>query len=176
MTDPLVEFRKVAAAHDRCFWLDGGGAREWSGRRSLIGWLEEDDVSLTYDAATGEVCRHSGGRSVVVGSDIFDALAAELAAGGADDQWFGYFGYGSRPDLPASIDPDDPMPTALWMRPSHVRLFDHQERTTPTVPPGVAAPATARGVAPGGGPGSWLGLAAGARNERRLVDHGPPPG
>ena len=42
----------VAAAHPRCFWLDGGGAREWSGRRSLVGWLDDDDVSLTYDAAT----------------------------------------------------------------------------------------------------------------------------
>ena len=51
--DPVAYFREVAAAHPRCFWLDGGGAREWSGRRSIIGWLDEDDVSLTYDAARG---------------------------------------------------------------------------------------------------------------------------
>ena len=42
---PAAYFREVAAAHPRCFWLDGGGAREWSGRRSIIGWLDDDDVS-----------------------------------------------------------------------------------------------------------------------------------
>ena len=41
--------------HPRCFWLDGGGAREWSGRRSIIGWLDEDDVSLSWSAARREV-------------------------------------------------------------------------------------------------------------------------
>ena len=51
-SDAVDAFREAAAAHQRCFWLDGGGAREWSGRRSLIGILEPDDVSLTYSAAT----------------------------------------------------------------------------------------------------------------------------
>ena len=71
---------RVAAAHPRCFWLDGGGAREWSGRRSMVGWLDDDDVSLTYDAARGEVTRHAAGRVEVVGDDVFAALEAELAA------------------------------------------------------------------------------------------------
>ena len=39
------------ARSDRMFWLDGGGARAWSGRRSLVGVLDDDDVSLTFDAA-----------------------------------------------------------------------------------------------------------------------------
>lgn len=121
--DPVASFRSVAAAHRRCFWLDGGGAREWSGRRSLIGWLDDDDVSLTYSAARREVTRHVGGRSVVVGSDVFAVLASELAAGPADAQWFGYLGYACRPDLPAAVGSD--VPDAVWMRPSHVRLFDH---------------------------------------------------
>ncbi len=81
MSDPIAYFREVAAAHRRCFWLDGGGAREWSGRRSIIGWLDDDDVSLTYDAARREVTRHAGGSAEVVGDDIFAALAAQLAAG-----------------------------------------------------------------------------------------------
>ena len=58
VTDPVERFVAMAAEHERCFWLDGGGARPWSGRRSLLGWLDEDDVSLTYDAARGEVVRH----------------------------------------------------------------------------------------------------------------------
>jgi len=117
-------FREATAAHQRCFWLDGGGAREWSGQRSLIGVLEPDDVSLTYSAATGEVTRHVDGESEVVGSDVFAVLEDELALGSHRDQWFGYFGYASRPDLPALAAPGG-VPDAVWMRPSHVRLFDH---------------------------------------------------
>ena len=131
-SEPVAFFREVASRHPRCFWLDGGGARDWSGRRSIIGWLEPDDVSLSFDAARREVTRHAGDASTVVGDDPFTALAAELAGGhsaelGADrgaDQWFGYFGYACRPDLPAR--PGGPVPDAVWMRPRHVRLFDHE--------------------------------------------------
>ena len=123
--DPVAYFLDVAAAQPRCFWLDGGGAREWSGRRSMIGWLDEDDVSLTYDAASHEVVRHAGGRSTVVGDDVFAALEAEMAAGSPDDHWFGYFGYACRPDLPAAVGGGPP--DAVWMRAPHVRLFDHPD-------------------------------------------------
>jgi para-aminobenzoate synthetase len=123
--DPVAVFRDVASRHRRCFWLDGGGAREWSGRRSIIGWLSPSDVSLTYDAVRREVTRHVGGSARVVGDDPFAVLEAELAAGSSGDQWFGYLGYASRPDLPAH--PGGPVPDAVWMRPSHVRMFDHPE-------------------------------------------------
>ncbi|NGN92219.1 anthranilate synthase component I family protein [Nocardioides sp. KC13] len=114
-------FAEVAAAHPRCVWLDGGGAREWSGTRSLIGWLEDDDVSLTYSAARREVLRHTGGRSEVVGDDIWEALEREVGPG---EQWFGYLGYACRTDLPAA--PSQDVPDAVWMRPSHIRLFEHE--------------------------------------------------
>ena len=120
MSTPATFFGAVAAEHPRCFWLDGGGAREWSGRRSLIGWLEEDDVSLTYDAAARRVTRHAGGLSEVVGEDIFDVLESSMVPG---EQWFGYFGYACRPDLPAR--PDPALPDAVWMRARHVRIFEH---------------------------------------------------
>ncbi|WP_114423859.1 anthranilate synthase component I family protein [Nocardioides houyundeii] len=152
MTTPEEHFAAVAAAQPRCFWLDGGGAREWSGRRSIIGWLDPDDVSLTLDARAGEVRRHSGGGSVVVGSDIFEVLEAELASGSAQDQWFGYLGYASRSDLPARPDrsaDEGGLPDAVWMRPRHVRSFTHAaavgtRRTgpaegSPTVPAEYAA-------------------------------------
>ncbi|MDO9495441.1 MAG: chorismate-binding protein, partial [Nocardioides sp.] len=129
--DPVAFFREVAAARPRCFWLDGGGAREWSGRRSIIGWLDDDDVSLTYDAARRVVTRHTGGLAEVVGDDVFAVLEAELAAGDAADQWFGYLGYACRPDLPAT--PGE-LPDAVWMRPRHVRLFDHAPPPTGRVP------------------------------------------
>jgi para-aminobenzoate synthetase len=120
MSDPVSFFTTVAAEHGRCFWLDGGGAREWSGRRSLIGWLAADDVSLTWSAARREVRAHTGGTSSVVGDDVFDVLEEWLRPG---EQWFGYLGYASRTDLPAA--PDPVLPDAVWMRPSMVRVFEH---------------------------------------------------
>ncbi len=139
--DPAAFFADVADRHSRCFWLDGGGAREWSGRRSIIGWLDESDVSLTYDGRLGVVTRHSGGSSVQVGSDVFAVLEEELAAGSESDQWFGYFGYASRPDLPAAVG--SAMPDAIWMRARNVRLFDHAATTQPVVSTLVAgAPRT----------------------------------
>lgn len=124
MTDPVAFFTSVAAEHRRCFWLDGGGAREWSGRRSMVGWLDEEDVSLSFSAATGRVTRHAGGHAEVVGTDVFAALEAELAAGSPDDHWVGYLGYACRPDLPALVG--DALPDAVWMRPREIRFFDHE--------------------------------------------------
>ncbi len=118
--DPVSFFRDVAARHRRCFWLDGGGAREWSGRRSIIGWLEDDDVSLTWSAARREVRAHSGATSTVVGDDVFAVLEERIGEG---EQWFGYLGYASRTDLPGSPAPD--LPDAVWMRPRAARVFEH---------------------------------------------------
>lgn len=138
MTDPAGYFEQVAAEHARCFWLDGGGAREWSGRRSIIGWLDDDDVSLSYDAGRREVTRHIGGRAEVVGDDVFEVLEAELAAGSpSDHQWFGYFGYAARPDLPAA---PGSLPDAVWMRAGQVRMFEHGEGSRPARPPAGGQP------------------------------------
>ncbi len=128
--DPAAYFLDVARDHPRCFWLDGGGAREWSGNQSIIGWLDADDVSLTYDAAGRQVTRHRGGRAEVVGDDVFDVLAAELAAD-PRGQWFGYLGYACRPDLTAH--PGGPVPDAVWLRPGRVRLFEHASVPTPSI-------------------------------------------
>ncbi|WP_374456842.1 aminodeoxychorismate synthase component I [Nocardioides sp.] len=126
MNDPVDFFTSVAAEHRRCFWLDGGGAREWSGRRSIVGWLDDDDVSLTWSASRREVRAWSGGTSTVVGDDVFAALEEWLRPG---EQWFGYLGYASRTDVPAYPDPT--LPDAVWMRPSSVRVFEHPPSGSP---------------------------------------------
>jgi len=123
LRDPVETFLAMTTEHPRCFWLDGGGARDWSGTRSIMGWLDDDDVSLTYDASSGVVTRHTDDGAEPVGDDVFAVLAAELATGRPDDQWFGYLGYAARPDLPAAPDPHQP--DAIWMRCRHVRLFQH---------------------------------------------------
>ena len=61
---------------------------------------------------------------------MFAVLEDELALGSHRDQWFGYFGYACRPDLPA-LTADRGVPDAVWMRPSRVRLFDHARAQVP---------------------------------------------
>jgi para-aminobenzoate synthetase len=119
----LESFRKVADDHERCFWLDGGGSQSWSGRRSIVGRLEDDDLSLTYDATRREVVEHPSGR--VVGDDVFTVLQ-ELQDGDADTHWVGYFGYAARPDLPARSLPG--VPDAIWMRTRAVEMTDEPAR------------------------------------------------
>jgi len=132
--EPVPRFVAMAAARERCFWLDGGGARPWSGRRSILGWLEDDDVSLSYDAARGEVTRHASGESTLIGSDVFAALEEEMTGDGPDVHWVGYFGYACRPDLPTLHRADAPMPDAVWMRARHVHVVHHPERPRPALP------------------------------------------
>ncbi len=130
--DWAAYFRDLAESHARCFWLDGGGARAWSGRRSMIGWVADDGLSLTYDAGRREVTRHCGGVAEVVDSDPFAALEAELEAGPPDAHWIGYFGYAAHPDLPARPDPH--LPDAVWMRADELRFFQHDQPPSPAWP------------------------------------------
>jgi len=155
-TDPVKAFRDVAAGHPRMFWLDGGGSRDWSGRRSLIGWLGEDDVSLTYDAARREVHRHTGGDREVVGADIFDCLEAEMTGDRGDPSvsWVGYFGYACRPDLPAAVEPSPGpdrtrVPDAMWMRVRNPLVFEHPAGDVSGARGGLAPRAPDSAVGPG---------------------------
>lgn len=133
----LERFRALAASHDRCFWLDGGGSQSWSGSRSILGRLADEDLSLSYDRGTGLVTEHPGGR--VVGTDVFAALQERLD-GDPATHWVGYFGYGARPDLPARPMPG--VPDAVWMRARDVTV---EEGAAPAAPTG-SEPATDAGV------------------------------
>ncbi len=137
--DPVAAFRDLAAGRPRMFWLDGGGSREWTRNRSLIGWLQDDDVSLTYDAATREVTRHVGEATEVVGDDIFTVLEQEMARDGGDPSisWVGYFGYACRPDLPARKGSG--VPDAMWMRAPQHLVFEHPSSGSPAKAPAVAS-------------------------------------
>ena len=116
MSTAAEVFARVAG--DRCFWLDGGGSMPWSDRRSIIGALADDDLSLTLEG--GVVRAWPSGE--VLGDDIF-AVLQELQDGSADTHWVGYFGYAARPDLPARSMPG--VPDAVWMRCRDVRVVEH---------------------------------------------------
>jgi para-aminobenzoate synthetase len=143
MSDLVRTFVELAGGHDRMFWLDGGGARAWSGRRSILGALRDGDVSLTYEAATRQVRRHQHGRCDVVGDDPFRALDAEMRrdAGDRAVSWVGYFGYACRPDLPASVGRG---PDAVWMRVRDPLIVPHE----PTTGAGTAIPRLPTAAAP----------------------------
>lgn len=111
MREPEEVFAELAAGSERCFWLDGGGSREWSAQHSLLGVLDPEDLSLTYDATTRQVRAHPSGE--VLGDDIFEVLDS-LLDGDPDVHWVGYFGYGARPDLPGRSLRG--LPDAVWMR------------------------------------------------------------
>jgi para-aminobenzoate synthetase len=141
----VEEFRRVAERHDRCFWLDGGGSQPWSSKRSIVGGLADDDLSLTYDAVRREVVEHPSGR--VVGDDVF-AVLQDLQDGDPDTNWVGYFGYAARPDLPAPSMPG--VPDAVWMRCRDVRVVE--EGRVPQEPLG-------RGEGPTTAPPRWYATA-----------------
>ncbi|MGZ5418478.1 MAG: anthranilate synthase component I family protein [Nocardioides sp.] len=147
-TDPAETFAAMARDHERMFWLDGGGSRAWSGRRSILGFLEDNDVSLTYDASARAVTRHQGGRADVVGDDVFAVLAAEVARDHGDPSvsWVGYLGYASRPDLPAACSAGGP-PDAVWMRCRDPLVIEHEPGDRREVPGCGALPAPVPGVA-----------------------------
>lgn len=113
---------------ERWFRLDGGGTQEWAGRRSIVGRLAEDDLSLVYDAARREVVAYPGRE--VVGDDIFAVLGG-LLDGDPATHWAGCFGYAARGDLPARSMPG--MPDAVWMRTRDVRVT-HQPVRRPGLP------------------------------------------
>jgi para-aminobenzoate synthetase len=118
----VEDFRVAAAASPRMFWLE----------RSVMGVLDDDDVSLTYDAVRREVTRHQGGRADVVGEDVFAVLAEELARDEGDPEvsWVGYLGYACRPDLPAR--PARGVPDAVLLRASRARTSYVSAAVAPT--------------------------------------------
>jgi para-aminobenzoate synthetase len=141
---PWVDPEDFVVAHltgrDRAFWLDGTGARPWSGRFSYVGWLAPGDVSLGYDATTQTVTAYHGDTAEVVGDDVFTALEEQLrqpprspAHQDIGSGWVGWFGYASRPDLPARIDKGGLVPEACWLRAERLVVFDHASHTVSVI-------------------------------------------
>jgi para-aminobenzoate synthetase len=140
--DPEEFFVTHVASKPRSFWLDGSGSRAWSGRMTYVGWLEPDELSLTFDAGDRRVDAHQGGVSRKIGADIFGALddyAAEHSTGLRSAGWVGYFGYGARTDLPVRTGTEPAPPDACWLRASRRVAFDHGRRRVYAVcPPELA--------------------------------------
>ena len=160
--EPENFFVTHAAGRGRAFWLDGGGSRAWSGRTSFVGWLHEDDVSLTWSAYDGVVREHRIGAQTEVGSDVLKELSARQVAGsGGAGGWVGWLGYPGRRDLPAQVATAAAVPDACWMRMDRWVAFDHESQ--------VARP----GASDGDPTGAWRREAAALLEETRAA---PPVG
>lgn len=165
--DPEDFFVTHVADKPRSFWLDGSGARAWSGRMTYVGWLEPDDVSVSYDAERRVVQVHRGDEARAIGSDVFaclDELTRAHSTGLRSAGWVGYLGYAARPDLPALAGGRAGAPDACWLRARRRVAFDHGRRRVYAVaPPGEAA--------------RWQAeLGALLASTRRAGDLGPAPG
>lgn len=134
---------------DRWVWLDGGPRPGWD--TPVLAVCRAADPSLTWSAATGLVHRHVGVESTdgdvrwesePIGDDPFDALAAELVDG---REWFGWWGYASRRDLPARTHPAGASrpPDAVWLRPSLVLALPAPADPCTPAPPGPVPPVPA---------------------------------
>jgi para-aminobenzoate synthetase len=150
--EPEDFFVAHVAGRDRAFWLDGSGARPWSGRRSVVGWLEPDELSLTYDAAAGVVLAHRDGRAEPAGSDLFavlgDAPRTSGRPGSGHARWVGFFGYAARPDLPArlgtpALGHGQEGLDGCWLRVRRCIVFDHATRQVRVLAPAAEGEAWA---------------------------------
>jgi para-aminobenzoate synthetase len=115
--DPEAVAVGLARRHRRMFWLDGAGAREWSGRCSVVGWLEESDRSLVE-------------RSVVApeSADPFGAVDGVLKGAASHERLVGWFGYAARSDLPARRDEAATVPDSCWLHARRYLVFDPARR------------------------------------------------
>jgi len=128
--DPETLVAGLRRESGRLWWLDGRGAQAWSGRTTMVGWLDDDEPSLSWQAAEGVVREHLGGRSAVVGTDLFSVLSDRVAGGRPGERWVGWFGYGCRTDLPTRTDRTDQgsVPDACWLRARRWVELDHRTR------------------------------------------------
>jgi para-aminobenzoate synthetase len=113
--DPEAVAVALARRHRRMFWLDGAGARDWSGRSSVVGWLEESDHSL------------------VAGGDPFADVATALGTAASHERLVGWFGYAARPDLPARRDSTGAVPDSCWLHARRYLVFDLARRVVTPV-------------------------------------------
>jgi para-aminobenzoate synthetase len=117
--DPEAVAVGLARRHRRMFWLDGAGAREWSGRCSVVGWLEESDSSVVAPASV----------------DAFAAADDALARAASHERLVGWFGYAARSDLPA-LRPDSDaagVPDSCWLHARRYLVFDLARRVVTPV-------------------------------------------
>ncbi len=124
-----MTWAQVAAEFPRAVWLDGGERSGWD--EPALALLEAGDTSISYDAGSRTVHRHVDGTSEVIGCDPFEALDAEMGSG---EQWFGWFGYSARSDLPSSVRAGG-VPDAVWMRPSRFEEVPAAARPSPAAAP-----------------------------------------
>lgn len=125
---PETVASQLLRGRSRAFWLDSADAREWTGRFSVLGYLEDDDESVVVGGP-----EHTSARVTAVPRSEFlrhlVMLSAEAPESAADAPpgvggWVGIAGYDtqeilSSPDIGSPAD-------GFFMRANRTVVFDHE--------------------------------------------------
>jgi para-aminobenzoate synthetase len=148
--DPEAVAVALARRYGRMFWLDGAGAREWSGRCSVVGWLEESDPSVVEPNVLAPASL-----------DPFAAVEGALADAASHERLVGWFGYAARSDLPALRAESETVPDSCWLHARRYLVFDLARHVVTPVgfdaEPDLPVDDVAETPTPGGGRvvGTW---------------------
>lgn len=125
---PEIVATHLLRGRRRAFWLDSADTREWSGRFSLLGYLEDEDESVVVGGAEhtsagvtaiprSQFLRHLGRLSAETPDPAVDAPPG---VGG----WVGVAGYDTQEILPSAAigSPAD----GFFMRANRTVVFDHE--------------------------------------------------
>ncbi|MDQ0643258.1 chorismate-binding protein [Microbacterium murale] len=127
---PEIVASHLLRGRSRAFWLDSADSREWSGRFSLLGYLDPEDESVVVGGA-----EHAGAGVTAIPRAEFlrhlVRLSAEASPPAADAPpgvggWVGIAGYDTQEILP-SAEPGSPA-DGFFMRANRTVVFDHEHR------------------------------------------------
>ena len=114
----------------RAFWLDSADRREWSGRYSVMGYLDDDDTSVVVGGPEHE----TPGAQAVARRDFLGRLrelGGESPGGESETpavgSWVGVAGYDTQ-EIIESTQVGSPA-DGFFLRIDRVVVFDHFERT-----------------------------------------------
>jgi para-aminobenzoate synthetase len=128
--DPDAAAAALLPGRARAFWLDSADTRPWTGGRSVLGWLEEDEQSVAVGPAGVAGARESVPRGWFLAR--LRELEAETRDAPADGPpaiggWVGVAGYETQEILPDTADgsPRD----GFFLRVNRAVVWDHAART-----------------------------------------------
>ena len=114
----------------RAFWLDSADRRDWSGRYSVMGYLDDDDTSVVVGGPEHE----TPGARAVPRRDFLGRLRELGADSHGEDSgipsmgsWVGAAGYDTQ-EILESTEVGSPT-DGFFLRVDRVVVFDHLERT-----------------------------------------------
>lgn len=127
--EPAVVASHLLRGRGRAFWLDSADRREWTGRWSVMGYLEDDESSVVVGSELDSTASAAAVRRPDFLQHLSDISAVIPEAAGAPPAttgWVGFAGYDTQEIISSkgSGTPSD----GFFMRVNRSVAFDHDER------------------------------------------------